>query len=257
MAELDLTDIQSKVSEMILATPAPGKHCARSAISHLTRCWTLRKLDPGMAVFRAITGEEESVSAIFHSLKRLKYVGAEKLKPRNHVHKAALQPFLAAVENNFYLSKIQNLSPGLEVDVNEKNPQLKTRLTIIDESGQGGYVYPVPPLNFSVKQNRRLYDFSGEILQVTNQSTIDKVVDHIRSIANRRNQVLYASQQGVPEVQGLSDKVLLDRRDRIFRNLIIYLLIDPHPIQLFVQQALTALLEMLGLLPRELDSDTT
>jgi hypothetical protein len=249
MDDINFTDLQTKVCEMILVTPAPGKHSARSAISHLKKAWKLQELDPEMAVFRIITGEEESVSAIFHSLHRLRYIGAEKLNPKNHVHKSALQPFLNAIENNFNLTKLNNLKPTLELDINELSPKFKTRISIMDNSGNEVFAYPVPPLNFSIKQNGKVYNFEKEILQITNQQIIKKVTDYIRSLANERNRLLYSSNRGIPEIRNLSDKLFFDKRDRIFRNLILYLLIDPYPIQTFVQQALDAFLEMLGLLP--------
>jgi len=54
-----------------------------------------------MAAFRVITAEEEVATAIFHALVRRKYVGANQIDPRNHVHKAAVAPFFEAVEGFF------------------------------------------------------------------------------------------------------------------------------------------------------------
>ena len=206
-----------------------------------------------MAVFRTITGEEESVSAIFHSIRRHRYKGAEKLNPKNHVHKSALQPFLNAIESNFNLTKLNKLKPTLELDVNEVSPKFKTRISITDKLGNEVFAYPIPPLNFGLNQNDKVYNFEKEILQVTNQQIIKKVSDYIKSLANERNRLLYSSNKGIPEIRNLSDKFFFDSRDRIFRNLILYLLIDPYPIQTFVQQALDAFLEMLGLLPEGIE----
>jgi len=85
------------VGTLIPAAPAQGKWAALSAVRHLDRAWRLKKKDPEMAAFRAITSEEESATALFHALKRRKYVGAEKLGPRDHVQKNAVAPFLDAV----------------------------------------------------------------------------------------------------------------------------------------------------------------
>jgi hypothetical protein len=256
MDRLPLTDVQSKLSELVLQVPAPGKHCCRSAISHIERAWTLRHMDKEMAVFRAITGEEESVSAIFHSLKRIGYVGADRLKPRDHVHKAALHPFLQAVKSNLAQARLDQLKPTLELNLDGKPAKFQVRLSLPQESGRHLHMYPVPPLNFTLKQNEKLYNFVKEILQVTKQQTLNTVIDHVRSIANRRNQVLYASQEGIPRVRELPDKFLITRRDRIFGNITLFLLIDPHPVQSFVQQALDAFLAMLRLLPKELEGET-
>ena len=75
----------------------PGMWAAFNALRHLTRAWMIRELDPQMAVFRSITAEEESASAVFRAVKRLGYSGSRYLNPRNHVHKNALFPFCVAV----------------------------------------------------------------------------------------------------------------------------------------------------------------
>jgi hypothetical protein len=256
MNELPLTETQLRISEFVEQTPAPGKHCCRSAISHIKRAWVLREIDKEMSVFRAITGEEESVSAIFHSLRRVGYVGAAKLNPKKHVHKAALHPFLKAVERNFAQAKVDRFRPTLEFDLDRKSPKFRLRVSAPEEFGLNLQIYPELPLDFTSHQNDKLYNFVKEILEVTKQDTMDTVIAYVRSIANRRNQVLYASQQGVPQVQELPEKFLITRRDRIFGNLTLFLLIDPYPTQSFVQQALDAFLAMLGLLPKELEGET-
>lgn len=69
-----------------------------------------------------------------------------------------------------------------------------------------------------------------------------------------RNQILYASSEGIPTIADPIDGYILKRRDVIFTNLIIYLLIDPYKEkQLFVQQALSAFLKMLRLIPEDID----
>jgi hypothetical protein len=252
--DLPLTELQLRVAEMILATPAPGKHAARSAVSHIKKSWAIRAIDKEMSAFRAITGEEESVTALFHSLKRLKYSNAEKLDPRNHVHKAAMHSFLAAIENNLHLAELNQLKPALQVDVSQEVPIFKTRITLTYSSGEQIALYPVPPLNFTMDHEGKPYDFTDELLELTKQPNLDKVYRHVRHLANRRNQLLYASHEGVPSIPDLPDSFILARRDRVFRNLTLYLLIDPFEVQPFVQQVLDAFLKLLRLLPRELEA---
>ncbi|HEX8340699.1 MAG TPA: hypothetical protein VF624_07300 [Tepidisphaeraceae bacterium] len=49
--ELELTPVQKKISELILKTPAPGKHAARNAVIHMQRAWKMRTTDREMAAF--------------------------------------------------------------------------------------------------------------------------------------------------------------------------------------------------------------
>ena len=255
METFSFTEMQTTVTDVISKTPAPGRHAARSAISHIERAWKLCDVDPEMAVFRGITAEEESVTAIFHSLRRLRYSGSEKLNLRSHVQKATLHPFLLAIENLLSVTVARSFKTSLEIDLDDEIPKFKTRITVQHKDGSEGYLYPIPPLNFSLELDGKIHDFESELLQLTKQQTLDKVVEYIKKQANRRNQVLYASQEGIPKLSSSPQKFILGTKDRVFRNLMLYLLIDPYPFQSFVQQALMAFLRMQGLLPRELESE--
>ena len=50
-----------------------------------------------MAVFRAITAEEEAATAIFLALKEHGYENADKIKFKKHPYKQALEPFLRSI----------------------------------------------------------------------------------------------------------------------------------------------------------------
>src|SRR5688572_12178635 len=123
---LPLTDFQDKLRQVVEKTPSPGKHAARSAIVHLQKGWELRQLDPAMAVFRGITADEESVAAIFHALKARHYKGAATLDPHRHLHKAAMVPFLAALEHG--LVGIAALEPTIVLrKPTSKLPRIRLR----------------------------------------------------------------------------------------------------------------------------------
>ena len=190
-----------------------------------------------MAGFRGITGEEESVSAIFHALKRRRYDGADKLKPRNHVHKAALYPFLIAVSQALQLIADSELEPKLELKEEDGRRRFRTRVTVKKPSGDPLWAYPDPPLHYTLMLNHKLHDFSEELARLANERNTKDMITAIRRAANLRNQILYASQEGIPSLAEPLEKYLLKRRDVIFLNLIIYLMIDPYKEkQLFVQQ---------------------
>lgn len=74
--ELELTEFQKRIEKLVLTSPARGKHSARSAMRHIQKAWLIRELDREMAVFHSITGEEEAATAIFYSMKRHNYPGA-------------------------------------------------------------------------------------------------------------------------------------------------------------------------------------
>jgi len=252
MDNLELTEFQAIIAEMIMHTPAPAKHCARSAINHIQKAWNIRKIDLEMAVFRSITAVEESTVAIFHSLKRHKYEGSDKLILGRHIHKAALRPFLAAIETNFSKSKLEPYNPTIEIQGTGTKRKIKLRLTFPDNPESKRYGYPQPPLNFSYAKNGMLYNFDEELEWIINTHNVSSIQKHVKALADQRNNLLYASTGGVPKVTELPDHFLLNKRDIVFQHLCIYLMIDPYPeIQLFVQQTLESFLKMLNLFPKD------
>jgi len=251
---LELNEVQKEISQLILETPAPGKHSARSAISHITKAWETKDIDREMAAFRSITGEEESVTAIMYALKRRKYEGADKLKPRNHVHKSAMYPFLTSVARVLNAANQMGLEPTLELRRELQPTRFQVRLTVPLADGKKIWAYPDPPLHYSVRTNDKIEDFSQQLSELANERNRKDILDHVRELANKRNQILYASSEGIPAIADPIDGYILKRRDVIFTNLIIYLLIDPYKEkQLFVQQALSAFLKMLRLIPEDID----
>ena len=67
------------IEELVEEYPSPGKHAARSAFRHIKKAWEIKDIDKEMAAFRAITAEEESATAVFHSVMRRKYKNAQNL----------------------------------------------------------------------------------------------------------------------------------------------------------------------------------
>ena len=255
MDDIELTPFQRTVSEMVLDTPAPGKHCARSAMAHIQRAWVIRTVDPEMSAFRAITGEEESATAIFHALQRRRYAGSSGLRLRDHRTKSAVIPFLDAVALTFANLESLNLRPTLEVDTRQAQKRLQVRVTLQASDGEEKWAYPDPPLDFTTAMDGDLDDFSDAIHALATKRGVVSLVKLIEKRANYRNRLLYATAGGVPKIEGPIEPLLLRRRDHIYRNLIIFLLIDQHSEhQRFVQQTLDAFLRLIKRVPR---SDNT
>ena len=249
MAELELSPIQQKLVELVLHTPAPGKHAARCAVRHIQKAWLLRDVDAEMAIFRALTGEEEAARAIFHALQRRRYPGAERLRWNKHEHKNAVIPFFQAIGASF--ADMQGLEAGLQIG--REDGELADRLRIFTKAqlADGPYlVYPEPPLDYELSSDDRLHDFSEELAKLATEQGVTSVRTFVRERANRRNELLYASEQGIPTVTSDVGAFVTGRRDDVFRMISAYLLIDPYPQhQRFVVQCLDVFLNMLALIP--------
>ena len=211
-----------------------------------------------MAMFRAITAEEEAATAIFHSLQRLRYPGASGLNPRNHIHKNALAPFLHAVEmalNQVPFDKFRGTLQFVDHD-GRRAIQIHWELPWLPD---GYHMESVAPLNFRFSETQlgkepRLVDFKRQLADLTTQVKKRDVMKHIRERANLRNQILYAGSEGYPGVSGDIDAGLREFQVRIFRSLRILLMIDPYrKHQEFVKHALGVFLGVVGVPPKNIN----
>jgi len=245
------TDLQQEIAKFILHTPAPGKHSARNAIYCIEKAWQLRHIDANMAAFRCITAEEEAATAIFHALKRRRYIGADRLNYRSHLHKLSLLPFFQAIADIFHKT-VNMYKPQLIWNRMEKKPRLRLRLTVNIPGGETLHAEPQPPLYFTTLVNGKKYDFARELEKVATERKMKDIMDHLRNVANFRNRLLYAGSDGIPDVT-IHDTAILRKRDIVIIHLAIYLLIDQYKEQqLFAQQALDAFLKMLRVIPKEI-----
>lgn len=257
--ELDDLD-RFLVDEMLPNSGEPGRWAALNAIRHTNRAWMLRESDPSMAAFRAITAEEEAATALFRALRRLGYPSAEKLQPRNHLHKNAVVPFLGAVWDQL-VPALNRLAPrGFSVSIDKKD--LKPRIVVKLKTTIGGVEYeaePIPPLELRVTEGQFLVDgmldpatekpveFEQKIAEQAASAGAASVKTYLKQRANLRNQVLYAGETGYPLVRTPIEPFLRLGRGNTLLILKIFLLVDGYDVQQsFARQCLLAFLKALG-----------
>lgn len=251
LPELQLTEFQSKIAELVEKQPEPVRHSARMAIHHLKKAWRIKEIDSEMAYFRSLTAEEESATAVFRSLKRLKYKGAEQLKDRDHTHKNALVPFAYAVGKVLQLTVKDSVDPKLVLEKEgPKAGKLQVRLTVW-VNGEEKHAWPIPPLHYGISLNGQPHDFTAQLNELATEGKAQGALAYVKRMANRRNLVLYAHSTGMPVAKDPVDDFLEKRRANVFMLLTIYLLIDQYEEhQMFVQQAIDALLKLLKIVEK-------
>lgn len=252
-----LSDLDRAIVDIIPLMPTPPRWPALNAIQHLNQAWKLREIDPPMAVFRAITAEEESATALFLSLKRRRYRHADKLKHKDHVHKNAVTPFFGAVARVIGPSADKL---GLHVELNKKDNKLLLKFKATHpQTQQDAWVYPTPPLHFSVEgglapERMKKEDFAVGVQQIVAATNVKDIIEHVRDRANLRNEILYAGPNGFLVVKGDVEASLREYQRHVFTILTVYMLVDPYGgDQLFVQQVLDAFLKTLKVLPPRLE----
>jgi len=231
MNELELSPLHNRILAQVRLCPGLGRHSAVNAVDHIRKAWRLREIDPEMAVFRAITAEEESATAIFYALVRRKYAGASKLRLDDHEHKAAVGPFLDALTQ--LVRRVPDAEPTIVIRKTATGERLFTRLSFVDAEGHKHLLYPLPPLSARVSVNgdgeTLAHDLDQALDRIATRARATSIKKHVSAIKNERNKLLYASDRGAARVRDLQDWYFVGVRDRVFRNLITYLLIDQNP----------------------------
>lgn len=89
--------------------------------------------------------------------------------------------------------------------------------------------------------------FQRQVKKLASVRHAEHIDKYLRAKANERNQLLYAAPQGCPHIELVSDEFFPHQKNKMMTMAYAYLLIEPYDeIQPFVQQALDALLKMLG-----------
>jgi hypothetical protein len=201
-----ISDFDRRIANAILKMSPPPKWPAVNAVGHLNGAWKLREIDPRMAALRAITAEEEAASALFQSLKRRRYDGAQKLKHDSHAHKHAVIPFLQAISHVLAQYSIPNEQAQLYLDTAEDPPRLLFRFSHRDpESGTEYWAYPQPPLNGSASRLRdgepdQIEDFGAAVEALLAKTSAKDMLDYARERVEDRNRTLYASDKGLYKI---------------------------------------------------------
>ena len=133
--------------------------------------------------------------------------------------------------------------------VSEGHDELSGKLIISFPSpipNDDRWVHPDPPLGMSITNEGKQVAFHKQSRELANNSSANKLLRLIESEANIRNQLIYASPEGIPFVEGPPLDFIGERENRVMVLTYVYLLISQHrEPQLFVQQCLDAYLIML------------
>ena len=245
---MQFTNFENGCIDLLLETKSRGKHCFRSAVDHLKKGWALRQIDPNMAVFRAITAEEEAASGLIYVIKERLHIDSEKLDPRSHRHKSAVVPFIQILGMHFKeIVEAHDMQPILHLRAAEGD--LPKHLGIglkVKVAGVEQIAYPIPPLNLRTTISGLVPSYKSQSKELLKEAGAASVKEYISGLANLRNKILYSSADGIPTIEDLADDFFINRKKRVMAMLNAYLFIEPYEeIQPFVQDAVHAFVAML------------
>jgi hypothetical protein len=221
------------------------RNCFEAALAHLYYAHRLIDVDPAMAVFRAITAEEEAATGLLRALRIRKYPKAGHLRFRDHVHKAAVYPFLLAIVKHASYLKLDGIKEfRLAFPKDEDRPKLALAIVLTGDT-EVQVVRPTPPLNFRLREGHKqsFPDYRRYFLQVVSSSGYDDIRKYLESKANERNLILYASQQGLPQLENVPNGYLLGQKTHVLTIFKAALLVWPYDeVQPFAEEAIEAFL---------------
>ena len=237
-------EFEKAVRECLTQFRGRVRHCALHAFHHLEKAEEIAEIDPEMAAFRAITAEEEAATALFFSLREKRYEGAKKIQYRSHLYKLGAHRFLVEVAK--FLASMDEQYPArrLRKTEGEEGPRIIWEFQAPD----GRWGQPVPPLNLMITDEEgRPYHLERQFEALKKEAKQEDLKKYLESIANHRNELLYADEQGRPGIVGGVSDMLAEQRERVVRICILICMIQPYDERaLFVQQCLNAFLFMLG-----------
>jgi hypothetical protein len=208
-----------------------------------------------MALFRAITAEEEAATALIFALKQRGYPGAEKLKPRDHSHKAGIAPFLRTIEA--MLAELRVPTPTVQLKSEGEYPRID--LHFLSENlglPPGSKTTPDEPLNGLLREGAtgtsgEVATFDEQLRDYANDRGASGFLAAIKQEANVRNRLLYAADDGIPVARDV-DRVLIARGRPVTLLLTLTVaILQTKAHQLFAVQALEAYLRALESLPAD------
>jgi hypothetical protein len=249
--EKKVRTMRDALRDAVEQLPGPVKMRARNAFEGFDSARQLLSVDREISSFRAITAEEEAVTALFRSLQLRKYPAADQLNLYSHSHKAAVAPFLSAVkmalvgengELNIQLT-IDIAKPGITINVLLKEFGIvipgreNLSLQLVEPLGLlGGTEDGASPTAF----------YDRHIAKVATAVNVKNIMEFIKKEANTRNTLLYASDTDVPASKATEETIEFrqKRADTCLYLAIAVLQVKTH--QTMAVQGLAAFLKMLG-----------
>ncbi len=226
-----------------------------AAFIHLSLAHRLKDIDPAMAIFRAITAEEEAATGLLRALQNRGYADPGQLLPKDHLQKAAVYPYLRAIAKHVSYLRVTGIKEvRLGIPRDEEKPKLQL-VFLFDGENDGIVARPDPPLNLTIREGGEVVDYQRYFRELISPIGFEDIRKYLNVKKNQRNLLLYASSQGLLDPGTVADSTLTDYKHRIMTILKAALLIWPYTeAQPFVQEAVRSFIGLVGRLRKVADA---
>lgn len=226
--------------------PKPVRMRAQSSLDGFDRAFSLLEIDREMASFRAITAQEEAAAALFRALQVRRYPGADRLDLKRHDHKAALWPVLDAAR-----MALSDAFRNIEFTIAADPPKIVVGLklsnyveNLMPELAHA-HLELVHPFDMLSSTGGKPVDFGSQLQQIVELHGEATIRSHVRSMANSRNRILYASDQALPLSQATAKGLLARKRQATTALCLAIGILQTRTHQTYAMQVLDCFLRIL------------
>ncbi|MBD3342106.1 MAG: hypothetical protein GF353_23600 [Candidatus Lokiarchaeota archaeon] len=226
---MKITSIQKKEYNLFLEAidifpESHSKFALINANSCYKRAWKFKKRDPNISRFLLITAEEEAATSIILALKEQKYNNMKDIKYHDHSIKTGVYVFYGEV-HKFLSNKFPDIHVEKKIVHDLKYPRIIIYHSKSDFS-PNVKIKTDSPFIFPFELNGTIESFQEDILNYINIESFFKTIsDHTK----HRNDILYASQYGIPYIK---PENLLTQfpiyYQRLAQYLMLFLCIKPY-----------------------------
>ncbi|WP_018128614.1 hypothetical protein [Balneola vulgaris] len=235
---------EKKILEMVSSFPTShSKNAILNSIIHLRKADDISSIDEKMSYFRIITSMEEISTGLIIGLRIKGYKKAKHINPYNHTEKAMLFNYFVLAFEHFF-DFISSSSPRFYVEKSNENSSDKLYL-VLKNPDTGIQYQPILPLDFYCGRKNSPGNLNDTLKKYRGNKIIEKVVNASERIAAERNFILYAYQQGIANFDIDFKKLIEITKYKLLLLVSIWILIMQNDRQLFVQQVLDSLQEVL------------
>lgn len=217
-----------------------------STFNHIERAKAIFDIDREMASFRAITAEEEAATALMMALQAKEYPNADKFKAWSHPHKAAVLACVMAIAGT-----LQPVLKEYQVVFRFDKARIDIKIPLSNFNvarGEDIALQPVEPLGMlhsraGVKEDSVFHD---ALTRLANGQGFEDARTLIRTRANARNTLLYASDSKLPLSRANLESLSIRENSALILLSLAVMVIQAKGHQPMVKQAIPAFLRVIG-----------
>lgn len=214
---------------MLMACSGRVRSAALNSLNHMVKARALAEVDPQMACFRAICAEEEAATSLLASLRDQGYPLSDQYHLWSHENKMGvafcIQSVVGWFNSYFDFDDLPLEEPRFVTTDEPGRPAIELMFPI---KGLDKCLRPRPPLHVEAQGPVPFSSIIGDQLRaIVKKKLHSEVKGVIKSKANERNLLLYASDDSLPGCMKDVPGYLLNQAAIVNAVILVIGLVDP------------------------------